>query len=154
RAVLRLVQDELGDKVYRRANRCFRDAARPLTEVRDAKVLIETLDKLADENISRRLLGELRGKLQEHRAAVRTRLLKEQNALAKVMAMAGTGRARLKEWNIPHPGWSALRGGLKRIYKGGRDAMAVATASPSVTNLHEWRKQAKYLWHQLQVLQP
>jgi CHAD domain-containing protein len=154
RAVLRLVRDELGEKVYGRANRCFRDAARPLTEVRDAKVLIETLDKLAEENIPRRLLRELRGKLQDHREAVRQRVLKQQNALTRVMASAGAGRAQLKEWHIAHQGWSALSGGLKRIYKAGRDAMAQATATPSVAHLHEWRKQAKYLWHQLQVLQP
>src|SRR5919108_3500582 len=48
RAVLRLVRPAIGDKTYRQENTCFRDAARPLTEVRDARILIETLDKLAD----------------------------------------------------------------------------------------------------------
>src|SRR4051812_15935056 len=47
RAVLRLVRDEVGKNIYRLENDCFRDAARPLTEVRDAKVQIDTLDKLA-----------------------------------------------------------------------------------------------------------
>jgi CHAD domain-containing protein len=32
--------------------------------------------------------------------------------------------------------------------------MAVAARKPSTENLHEWRKQAKYLWHDLQVLEP
>jgi CHAD domain-containing protein len=43
---------------------------------------------------------------------------------------------------------------LKRIYRNGHRALAAASAEPSVANLHEWRKQAKYLWHQLQVLEP
>jgi CHAD domain-containing protein len=43
---------------------------------------------------------------------------------------------------------------LKRIYRNGREAFAVAQADPSQEHLHEWRKQVKYLWHQLQVLQP
>jgi CHAD domain-containing protein len=43
---------------------------------------------------------------------------------------------------------------LKRIYRNGRDAFAVAQDDPSQEHLHEWRKQVKYLWHQLQVLQP
>src|SRR4051812_27310961 len=46
RSVLRLVRDRLGNKIYRRENYRFRDAARPLTEMRDATVLIETLDNL------------------------------------------------------------------------------------------------------------
>ena len=37
RAALRLVRPVIGDKSYRRENTCFRDAARPLTEVRDAR---------------------------------------------------------------------------------------------------------------------
>ena len=43
---------------------------------------------------------------------------------------------------------------MKRVYRNGRDAFAVAQDDPSQEHLHEWRKQVKYLWHQLQVLQP
>jgi hypothetical protein len=31
---------------------------------------------------------------------------------------------------------------------------SAAAAKPTVENLHEWRKQSKYLWHQLQLLEP
>ena len=52
-------------------------------------------------------------------------------------------------------GWSVLRTGLRRVYRRGRDAFrAVQEEDPSHEHRHEWRKQAKYLWHQLQVLQP
>jgi CHAD domain-containing protein len=44
--------------------------------------------------------------------------------------------------------------GLKRVYRQGRKAFATSRAIPSPENLHEWRKQVKYLWHQLQVLEP
>ncbi len=46
RAALRLAREELGDETYRAENYAFRDAARPLTEVRDAQMLVETFDKL------------------------------------------------------------------------------------------------------------
>src|SRR5262245_41791210 len=39
RAALRLVRPVIGEKAYRRENTCFRDAGRPLTEVRDARIL-------------------------------------------------------------------------------------------------------------------
>jgi CHAD domain-containing protein len=51
-------------------------------------------------------------------------------------------------------GWSVLGAGVKRVYRQGREAFAVAQDDPSQEHLHEWRKQVKYLWHQLQVLQP
>src|SRR6266480_3325979 len=46
RAVVRLARDELGDEVYRRENECFRDAARRLSGVRDADVMLDTLGSL------------------------------------------------------------------------------------------------------------
>jgi CHAD domain-containing protein len=48
RAVLRLARPVIGEADYRGENACYRDSARPLTEVRDARILIETLDKTAE----------------------------------------------------------------------------------------------------------
>jgi CHAD domain-containing protein len=47
RAALRLARAALPGDEYRRENDTLRDAARPLSEVRDAEVLIDTLDGLA-----------------------------------------------------------------------------------------------------------
>src|SRR5262245_1303063 len=47
RSVLRLVRPVIDEEKYREENIHFRDAGRPLTEVRDAKILIETLDHLS-----------------------------------------------------------------------------------------------------------
>src|SRR5215471_10492368 len=46
RAVLKLIRDAAPEKIYRKENACFRDTARPLSEVRDARVLVEALDEL------------------------------------------------------------------------------------------------------------
>src|SRR5712691_7867861 len=46
RGALRLVRGELGERRFDRENRAFRDAGRPLSDVRDAKVLVDTLDGL------------------------------------------------------------------------------------------------------------
>src|SRR5438105_7921575 len=87
RAVLRLVRDELGENVYRQENACARDAARPLTEVRDAMVLIEALDKLAGAGAGRKgadAFPHFRRILQADLQAVRQRLLDEEGAFARV----------------------------------------------------------------------
>src|SRR5262245_56233503 len=48
RALIRLVRDAIGEKRYRRANQTLRDAVRPLAPVRDAEVLVHTLDQLGE----------------------------------------------------------------------------------------------------------
>src|SRR5207247_1571238 len=69
RAVLRLVRPEIGEVVYERENTWFRDAGRPLTEVRDAKILVESLDKLVthcDDHVRERSFGGVRAELLAH----------------------------------------------------------------------------------------
>jgi CHAD domain-containing protein len=155
RALLRLVRPELGEKVYRRENARLRDAARPLSEVRDARVLIEALDGLAESaGGDGKSFGPVRKALLARQRATRRRVLQEEQAPAQIAEAAAEARQRVKEWDIGRKGWAALAQGLKRVYKAGRDAFDAALAEPSVENLHEWRKQVKYLWHQLQVLGP
>jgi CHAD domain-containing protein len=157
RALLRLVRDELGEKVYRQQNTGFRDAARPLTEVRDAKVLIEALDKLTAHfagQVTSGAFAGVREALLAEKKAIRKRVLKEEEAFRTVSEAVEPVRARVRDWSIPHKGFSAIEDGLKEVYKTGCRAFAAAATDPSVENLHEWRKQAKYLWHQLQVLEP
>src|SRR5262245_7125172 len=48
RGVLRMIRFGLGEKIYDRENTALRDAGRPLSEVRDADVMIETLDQLIE----------------------------------------------------------------------------------------------------------
>src|SRR5687768_12412723 len=46
RADLRLLRDAIGKTAYARENAALRDAARPLSGVRDTRVLIETCETL------------------------------------------------------------------------------------------------------------
>jgi CHAD domain-containing protein len=156
RAALRLVRDDLVDTVYRRENFLFRDAARPLTEARDAVVLVETLDNLIRNSAGQIKPGEIRKVrtlLAANRKAVTRRVLTGQKAFATVVEAIEPVLSRLEDWTIRHEGWSALSGGLQCMYQAGYRALSASCTEPSVENLHEWRKQAKYLWHGLQLLE-
>jgi CHAD domain-containing protein len=156
RAVLRLVRGEIGSRVYRKENSCFRDAARPLCEVRDAKILVEALDKLISHfahHLDPRMFKEVREALLAHQQSIRQQVLEEE-VPGKAADSVRQARKRVRDWSIDRRGWSALADGLKRVYKGGCQAFSRAVDSPTVENLHEWRKQAKYLYHQLRVLRP
>jgi CHAD domain-containing protein len=157
RSALRLVRDALGDDVYHEENWSFRDAARPLTEVRDAAMLVEAFDKLAEQGaspIEPGALASVRDALLANQREVVQRVLKEGKAFAAVKGFAARAIGRLSGWAIDGDGWAAMDGGVRRVYRAGHRALVLATENASVENLHEWRKQAKYLWHLLQLLQP
>ena len=156
RAALRLVREDLGDDIYQKENFSFRDAARPLTQVRDAEVLVETADKLAQRfpgAIGPEAFAKIHGALLANRAEVTRRVLDEGKAFDTVKDAATHALARLPDWKIRRDGWDAVRSGLRSVYRSGHRALALAAETPSVGNLHELRKQAKYLWHQLQLLE-
>jgi hypothetical protein len=60
-------------------------------------------------------------------------------------------KSRIERMADPLPDRLALSGGLGRVYKNGRKSFRRARRDPSDTNLHEWRKQVKYLLHQIDV---
>jgi CHAD domain-containing protein len=157
RATLRLLRDALGDAVYRRENAALRDAARPLSEVRDAKVLLDTLDMIVERygaSASALQLAGLRRALRWEYVATRRRILQRPAALQPQRDALRRIYERSARWPVGHHGWSVVGAGLKRVYREGRKVFATSRADPSPETLHEWRKQVKYLWHQLQVLKP
>ena len=157
RAVLRLVRPEMGKVAYRRENTCFRDAGRPLTEVRDAKIFIDTLDKLVEhfkEHIAAGSFANVRKELRANLRAVRKRVLDEQNALAVVRETVRQARKRIKCWTDVPNKWSAVGSGLEEVHRRTRNAFRGAAAEATVEKLHEWRKQVKYLRYQLESLRP
>jgi CHAD domain-containing protein len=156
RAVLRLVRPTIGEKKYTRENVCFRDAARPLTQVRDARIFIETLDGLAEhfkEHVRGRSFAGVRQELQNNLRTVRRQVLEEQDAFAVVAEAVRQAHGRIKSWAKLPDRWSAIGDGLKEEYRRACDAFAAA-ANPTIESLHEWRKQAKYLRYQLEILRP
>jgi len=155
RAALRIAREELGVDLYRDENWSFRDAARPLTQVRDAGILVETANRLRTELV--RAIGpaaftKIRAALMANHEEIRRRVIGEGQAFANVKAAAVRALARLPQWKLQRDGWAAIEPGLRRVYQHGHHALRLATESPSVPNLHEWRKQTKYLWHSLQLL--
>jgi CHAD domain-containing protein len=157
RAVLRLVRPVIGEADYRDENTCYRDAARPLTEVRDARILIETLDKTAEhfeDYIAGRSFADVRKKLEDNLRAVRRRVLDKHQAFVVVAETISQARSRLKDWTDVPNRWSSIGPGLEKVCRQARTAFTDAASDPSVPKLHEWRKQAKYLRYQLEVLQP
>jgi hypothetical protein len=156
RAILRLVRNEIGTDLYKRENALYRDAGRRLSAVWHSAVRLRTLAKLVEQRDDRSILdaaASTREQLaREHSTSVRE-MFKGQH-MAEVVSTLWEGRTHVDTWPIERDDFSALMGGLWRVYKRGRNWHVVARARLHDNGLHEWRKQARYLWYQLSILRP
>lgn len=153
RATLRLLRECIGVTAYRRDNALLRDAARPLTPVRDAKVL---LDAVRREELRRRakganFVGRFCAGLEQGRRAARRQL--------QAADLAGTARVlrgiRRRAAALPSDRLAKSDGkGLERAYKKARTAFTEAKRQGTDVSLHEWRKQTKYFANQLELITP
>jgi CHAD domain-containing protein len=84
---------------------------------------------------------------RSRRALTRSVLTKQRTALRAVIK-------RSERWRLQGDDWDVIREGLTRSYRRGRKRLAAAKDSRDTEQLHDWRKQVKYLWHQLQILEP
>jgi CHAD domain-containing protein len=157
RATLRLLRDALGRSAYKKENAALRDAARPLSEVRDGRVLLDALNSLVEyygAPASSLHLTRFKRVLSRRRTELRHRILDHRGPLRAARKTLRDVRSRSEKWHVGRHGWSVLGAGLKRTYERGRHAFTQAMAAPTNENLHEWRKQTKYFWYQLQVFEP
>lgn len=144
RAALRLLREGLGEREYRGDNRKVRDSARPLTSVRDAVVLRQTLGRLSKhaQSLQRDLEADY------HRAWQVLERHGARTTVAKLRAI----RERLINLSRVDSEAASVIAGAKRVYKAGRKALWEARSRDDQA-LHEWRKQANYLLNQLELMQ-
>lgn len=141
--------------LYRRENRRFRDLAREHAEARDAAARIETIEHLIAQNPGnnppkalRKAHAALEGKLAAlHDAddSVRDRLRATQKQLERA-------RHDTAAWKLTGLEWKHLIKAVTRTYRQGRDAWQAVLDTPTDEQLHEWRKQVKYLGYQSQMI--
>ncbi len=156
RALVRLVRRELGDEVYALENQCYRGAGQRVSGLRDATVLVETLDRLVEslgEDAPQRRFARVRTWLVERRDRAYGQADSSSRAVQEVIAELTQARERLEHWNLQSQNWGGIRVGLQRIYARGRRGFAAAYALPSDEAFHDWRKQVKYLRYHTQILE-
>jgi CHAD domain-containing protein len=153
RSALRLVRHEIGDDVWRRENDQYREVARTLSGFRDAEILVEALDGLA-ERFGPQAEGRfdaLREQLEmENRAAHDDGSI--ERAMAEGAAALAAGRGRIDSLPLDGDGWELIGPGLHRTYRRGRKRLRAVEEEASVTNLHELRKRVKDLWYQVRLI--
>jgi CHAD domain-containing protein len=152
RAVIRLIRDDIGKQNFRRENFFFRDINRNVSELRSINVNIETLAKLnSDQSTGYEALIDHFIELKEK---IIYKLCLEDDRLGKVVKMLKKGKNRTGRILIKNKDFEILFLGFIRVFNQCLRSMILAKKEPTNGNLHEWRKKAKYLYYQFQVLEP
>lgn len=168
RAVLRMVRPEIGDQIYRYENRILRDAARMISPVRDAAVMVDSVGSLAarfEGSLPVDVFDDLSERLDRRALAIRRRVLDEGAAADSVVATLRSARTRFAGWPVDRSAegvygsaigdrFEAVGVGVGQTYRRGRDEMHTAFETPAAHTFHRWRKRVKYLRHQLEILHP
>jgi len=154
RAGLRLLRDAIGRAAYKRENAKLRDAGKPLGRVRDARVMADTIAALWPKTRDREsaLLRSIRIRLagEKRRAHGELARVKAQTVMRPLKAALRVAQGR----DAAQRDRDSSRRGIVRIYRRARNAAAAARTSRTDQDLHEMRKQAKYLALALCQLDP
>jgi CHAD domain-containing protein len=155
RAGLRLLRRVVGEKVYQRENHALRDAGRAISELRDAKVQLDTASALREglgSKLARETIDQVEQRLLTRLAQTRSRLQGRQGVLRKSLLVLQRSKRRLGALTHRAIADQDIRCALLAIYRRSRKAHSKALKHPRAQCLHEWRKQAKYLSNGINLL--
>ncbi len=159
RALMRLLEGEIGARQAARERRVLSDVAGPLAGARDAEVMVDTLEDLIRRHP--RKLGRRRGviALREHlrdeRRAATARALDDAATREQVARELCALRVRVAGWKLRErrSAQKLIKPGLTHIYRAGRDRRELAARrKPARRALHKWRKQVKDLRYALEAI--
>lgn len=149
RGLLRLVKP--GFDRFKKENRLFRDIGRSFSSMRDARVMLDTFDKIAERADGQPLRAGFHAVRQRLQAACDA-----QRDVAGLLAGARKAlvkaRNRAEKWDLAAQGWPAIAAGLARTYDHARAAMRETMTSGDAVASHEWRKSVKYHGQQAKLL--
>ena len=149
RAALDLVAPEVGKRRYTREDRCVRQIAKLVSDLRDAHVRLQTLIELREHDTKR--FSHLENLLSIERESFSAAFAGwQKQAIPKLEAL----QRRLAGWPLEDLAWKNVCGAITKSYRSGRDALARALKKPSAECMHAWRMEVKQLWYQLRLLQP
>jgi CHAD domain-containing protein len=150
RAVLRMVRDEIDTDMYRDVNTAVRDISRLLSRARSAVAMVDIFEGLINSDPSLTSAGaEMHDGLNRERR--RMRLGAGESLVEELVRRLAGVRARLGEAEMSGGEGISTRW-VRRTYGRGRNGMTRAFADRSPESFHIWRKQVKYLRHQMELL--
>ena len=156
RSLLRLVDSAMGD-AFAVEDAEIRNAARRLSAMRDAHVMLSTIKTLQQERRNdagaAAILDQLGVRPTQDQSKGGAAQVDESNdAVDRFIADIQLVQARVDQWRLQASEMDWIAPGLVRTYRRARRSMKIAMALPSPMNLHEWRKHAKHHQYHVRLL--
>jgi len=152
RGLIRLVRTGFAE--FEAEDMAIRDIAKPLSGLRDARVMLDTFDRLLDDcedKSVRQHLAKVRKQLDDERRD----LLDEVDAgelLGKARKMLAEARKRSARWALGGDGWEVAGQGVAITYEKARATAAEAFAGRQAVVFHDLRKHIRYHWCHTRLL--
>lgn len=156
RSLLRLGRFNFGEQNYNELNLFYRDQARKLSSIRDITAMIELCEKMreiAKTDQIKKLINHIRIDLIKKRKTLMAGQEVEK-AKNEVIQSLTNQETVIKNLLFASGNNQQLASGIRRVYQSGRKLYKLSVKTTDDHNLHEWRKQVKYLWYQLVILTP
>ena len=157
RASLRMVRPVIGKAFFGRENRRLKKVADHLSLLRDAVVSRRTLLKLAGNHSikqDRKAVALVLARIAEQGPASGQFRERCETALHQVVGSLVEAADNFQNMLILAEEWEAIGLGLHNAYREARDRMSRAARSDQEEEFHDWRKEMKYLYYELQMVQP
>lgn len=157
RSILRLAREGMTSDARRDINAALRDIAGRLSSVRDADVMVETLDKLRD-GLPALQYAEVHSRFSEQ--ALQSRAAADGAISEEVVSALMTQLAAARHWPVDDADRRDLAMGITIAYARGREELHACRddrfhsgGRAEVEMLHEWRKRVKDLWYHAKLLE-
>jgi CHAD domain-containing protein len=157
RALFRLVRSELKADVFNQENSYYRSIGHLLSHLRDATVMIKTLEKLRQTNrnkISPKVFSTIRKALIYKQGQVSSAFFEDESKIGEVTNALRKAPLTVDGISDKNNSFSVFAPNMEGIYRRARKALQVVIRQPSIHNFHEMRKEVKNLWYHTRLLQP
>jgi hypothetical protein len=142
RAILRLMRNEVGEKHYKNTNQFYGELAGKLAPLRDAYIVIETLDKLLGAIEDKQVLKvakAIRKDLNKSYKAVSSNLLKADGAVHHVIVALELHRPSIASWPLKHNKFKIFANDLELNYQEGQKQKRLVSKKSTEEAYHDWR---------------
>ncbi|MGB5259506.1 MAG: CHAD domain-containing protein [Gammaproteobacteria bacterium] len=155
RAVLRFTRPAMGNSVFRRCDRVLDEFSSEISDMRESAVMVETFDCLADHyrpflnaeeflSVRQSLQSRHAQAMAEYRERLDMKEL-ESSFVRLELNLDRTDRVKLTR--------SMLKSAIGDVYSRGRELHQLLEQDPDTENSNGLRLEARYLWHQLRMLE-
>lgn len=157
RAVLKLIRDEIGYGDYYRENRFYSDLGRSLSGARDSYVLSQVFASLHEQDLRAIRKKDYEAVMEQLATRIDRELAeftRSKGGFDPIRAALGQASERVDQYCRLRHDFGAIRKGIRRIYKRGREHLSKVREQYDVAVFHEYRKNTKYFLHQVEIIRP